>query len=64
MHRRTLPAARICPACNGFAVAAVTTGARHRDGTRVTIRVCCPACQGDGHAPAWLADPTPARAGR
>ncbi|MCX4235514.1 hypothetical protein [Streptomyces ortus] len=46
--------ARICRACDGFAAAVITTGTRHRDGTRVTLRVTCPACQGTGHT-------TPAR---
>ncbi|MEU8725672.1 hypothetical protein [Streptomyces antimycoticus] len=41
---------RRCPACDGFPVAAITTGARHRDGSRVTIRVTCPSCRGTGHA--------------
>ncbi|MEU7371831.1 hypothetical protein AB0B92_40920 [Streptomyces hygroscopicus] len=45
-HART----RRCPACDGFPTVSVTTGARHRDGSRVTIRVTCPACQGTGHA--------------
>ncbi|MFB7113794.1 hypothetical protein [Streptomyces sp. NPDC056291] len=44
---------RICRDCDGFAAVAITTGARHRDGTRATVRVTCPACQGTGHtAPA------------
>ncbi|MFF4958053.1 hypothetical protein [Streptomyces sp. NPDC001222] len=38
----------ICRDCDGFASAAVATGARHRDGSRVTIRVVCAACQGSG----------------
>ncbi|MCD9593519.1 hypothetical protein [Streptomyces sp. 8ZJF_21] len=44
-----------CPACGGFSSVAVTTGARHFDGSRVTIRVTCPGCKGVGTA-------TPARA--
>ncbi|WP_416754452.1 hypothetical protein ACMAVT_12225 [Streptomyces sp. FW42] len=35
---------RVCRDCDGFATAAITTGTRHRDGTRVT----CPACKGTG----------------
>lgn len=37
-----------CHKCDGFPVVAVTTGTRHRDGTRATTRVTCPACQGTG----------------
>ena len=37
---------RVCHDCDGFATAAITTGTRHRDGTRVTLRVTCPACKG------------------
>ncbi|MCQ8830525.1 hypothetical protein [Streptomyces malaysiensis] len=54
-HAHTRP----CPACGGFPVAAVTTGARHRDGSRVTIRVTCPACHGRGYALVQVADSTP-----
>ncbi|MEU8527894.1 hypothetical protein AB0C77_20230 [Streptomyces sp. NPDC048629] len=39
----------VCRACDGFAIAAITTGTRHRDGTRVTLHVACPACRGLGH---------------
>ncbi|MEV0222735.1 hypothetical protein [Streptomyces sp. NPDC050704] len=42
----------ICSHCDGFPVAAITTGARHRDGSRQTIRVACPACHGTGTVPA------------
>ncbi|MET8114321.1 hypothetical protein [Streptomyces prasinus] len=48
MPQRT-PAARVCRACDGFPVVAVTTGTRRTDGTRATLRVTCPACQGTGH---------------
>ncbi|MFF5024220.1 hypothetical protein ACFY2J_08210 [Streptomyces collinus] len=41
---------RVCRACDGHATAHITTGARHRDGTRVTLRVTCPACKGTGTA--------------
>ncbi|MFF8573142.1 hypothetical protein ACF06L_18210 [Streptomyces sp. NPDC015408] len=41
---------RVCRDCDGFPVVAITTGTRHQDGTRVTLRVTCPACQGTGHA--------------
>lgn len=54
------PTARICRACDGFAAVAITTGTRHRDGTRAVLRVTCPACHGTGHThPAALV-----RAGR
>ncbi|MFF1638403.1 hypothetical protein ACFVXA_12350 [Streptomyces sp. NPDC058246] len=42
------PDTRVCPDCNGFASVAVTTGARHRDGSRVTLRIDCRACKGAG----------------
>nr|WP_320775545.1 hypothetical protein [Streptomyces sp. CRN 30] len=43
------PVTRVCRACDGFATAVITTGARHRDGTRATRRLSCPACKGTGH---------------
>ncbi|MFJ7229774.1 hypothetical protein ACIQVF_09540 [Streptomyces tendae] len=47
---------RVCRDCDGFATAAITTGTRHRDGSRATLRITCPACKGTGHtAPAALA---------
>ncbi|CAL9410316.1 hypothetical protein SUDANB106_01655 [Streptomyces sp. enrichment culture] len=42
---------RNCRDCDGFAAVAITTGTRHRDGSRVTVRVACPACQGAGTTP-------------
>jgi hypothetical protein len=39
----------LCRECDGFPVVAITTGTRHDDGTRVTLRVACRACQGTGH---------------
>ncbi|GAA3771301.1 hypothetical protein [Streptomyces chiangmaiensis] len=49
------PNTPVCRDCDGFAAVAITTGTRHRDGTRVTLHVTCPACQGTGHtAPAHL----------
>jgi RNase P subunit RPR2 len=42
-----VPNTRVCRDCDGFATAAITTGARHRDGTRVT----CRACEGTGRVP-------------
>ncbi|MFI7137565.1 hypothetical protein ACIBQ5_07295 [Streptomyces massasporeus] len=41
---------RVCRHCDGFCVVAITTGGRHRDGSRVLFRVVCRACQGTGHA--------------
>jgi hypothetical protein len=52
----------VCGHCDGFPVVAITTGARHRDGTRMTIRVVCPVCTGTGHSNAPAA--VLARAGR
>ncbi|EKX61155.1 hypothetical protein PV416_31525 [Streptomyces ipomoeae] len=46
-HAQNTP---VCRDCDGFATAAITTGARHHDGTRATLRVVCPVCQGTGHA--------------
>ncbi|KOT96458.1 hypothetical protein ADK87_23130 [Streptomyces sp. NRRL F-4711] len=40
--------ARICRDCDGFPMVAITTGTRHTDGTRVTLRITCPTCQGTG----------------
>ncbi|CAL9315925.1 hypothetical protein SUDANB51_02767 [Streptomyces sp. enrichment culture] len=46
----------VCRHCDGFCVVAITTGGRHRDGSRVLLRVVCHACQGTGHAvPASIA---------
>ncbi|MFE7646455.1 hypothetical protein [Streptomyces phaeoluteigriseus] len=53
-HARNTP---VCRDCDGFAAVAITTGARHLDGTRATLRITCPTCKGTG--PAHLA-----RAGR
>ncbi|GGX93013.1 hypothetical protein [Streptomyces anandii] len=48
MPRNTLTS-RVCRDCDGFASVAITTGTRHRDGTRATLRVTCPTCKGTGH---------------
>ncbi|NED74084.1 hypothetical protein G3I51_17405 [Streptomyces sp. SID9944] len=48
-HAKT---ARVCRDCDGFAAVAITTGTHHRDGTRATLRVTCPTCQGTGCVPA------------
>ena len=39
----------VCRDCDGFATAAIDTGTRDDDGSRVTLRVDCPACHGTGH---------------
>jgi DnaJ-class molecular chaperone len=44
------PSPRVCRDCDGFPIVAITTGTRHHDGTRATLRVTCPTCQGSGHA--------------
>ncbi|MFC9283505.1 hypothetical protein [Streptomyces collinus] len=44
--------ARVCRDCDGHATAHITTGTRHRDGTRLTLRIACPACKGSGTVPA------------
>ncbi|WP_405964298.1 hypothetical protein OG713_27450 [Streptomyces sp. NBC_00723] len=46
-HARNTP---VCRDCDGFAAATITTGTRHTDGTRVTLRVTCPTCKGTGSA--------------
>lgn len=46
---------RVCRDCDGFATVAITTGTRHSDGSRATLRVACPSCKGTGDtAPAAL----------
>ncbi|MGW9171424.1 hypothetical protein [Streptomyces decoyicus] len=39
----------VCPACDGFPAVAITTGSRHRDGSRATVQATCPSCKGTGH---------------
>ncbi|MDX2643113.1 hypothetical protein PV341_05910 [Streptomyces sp. PA03-1a] len=48
MAHPTPPPARICPACDGFASAAITLGGRDRHGHLRTLTVHCPACRGVG----------------
>ncbi|MEU6817781.1 hypothetical protein [Streptomyces sp. NPDC046860] len=43
------PAPRLCRDCDGFAAVVITTGTRTPDGTRATLTVLCPTCQGTGH---------------
>ncbi|WP_405657261.1 hypothetical protein [Streptomyces sp. RK9] len=38
----------VCHHCGGFPVVVITTGTRHLDGSRRTLRVICKACQGTG----------------
>ncbi|MDF3300576.1 hypothetical protein [Streptomyces tropicalis] len=52
MTHPTPPRARICPACDGFASAAITLGGRDRHGHLRTITAHCPTCHGTGTAPA------------
>ncbi|MGY0069771.1 hypothetical protein ACWZEH_23885 [Streptomyces sp. QTS137] len=39
---------RVCRDCDGFPIVAITTGTRHTDGTRTTLRTACPTCWGTG----------------
>jgi DnaJ-class molecular chaperone len=56
-----VPNRPVCHHCDGFPVVSITIGAQHHNGSRVLLRVICPACQGTGHtAPA----PVLVRAGR
>ncbi|MDX3747287.1 hypothetical protein [Streptomyces sp. AK08-02] len=43
-----VPNTPICRDCDGFATAAITTGTRNANGSRVTVTVACPACNGTG----------------
>ncbi|MCZ0206604.1 hypothetical protein OZK63_14405 [Streptomyces sp. UMAF16] len=46
-------ASRVCSDCDGQATATITTGTRNADGTRATLSIDCPTCNGTGHtAPA------------
>ncbi|HCA88350.1 MAG TPA: hypothetical protein DEQ61_24555 [Streptomyces sp.] len=48
MAESTAPRTPRCFNCDGFPVVAVTTGRRHRDGSRETASAACPACRGTG----------------
>ncbi|MFE9013770.1 hypothetical protein [Streptomyces cyaneofuscatus] len=50
MAHHSTPRARICPACDGFASAAITLGGRDHHGNLRTITAHCPACNGTGIA--------------
>ncbi|WP_327392957.1 MULTISPECIES: hypothetical protein [unclassified Streptomyces] len=62
MAQPTPARARRCRDCDGFPVVHITTGTRHRDGSRATLRVTCRACHGTGTY--RTAAPAAARAGR
>ncbi|WP_449350904.1 hypothetical protein [Streptomyces shaanxiensis] len=42
------PNTPVCRDCDGFPAVAITTGTRNPDGTRTTLTVTCPTCQGSG----------------
>ncbi|WP_399883678.1 hypothetical protein ACGH7X_09665 [Streptomyces sp. BBFR51] len=48
----TAASPRICPNCDGFATAAVSSGDRDASGQLPTLAVDCPACHGAGTLPA------------
>jgi RNase P subunit RPR2 len=48
MTHLSTPAARICPNCDGFATAAITTGNRNARGHLHTLTIDCRACNGLG----------------
>ena len=52
MTHPTTPTPRICPHCDGFATAAITTGGRDRHGHLPTLTANCPVCHGHGTVPA------------
>jgi formate dehydrogenase maturation protein FdhE len=51
MMPQHVPNTPVCRNCDGFPVVAITTGGHHRDGSRVLLRVVCPACDGHGVRP-------------
>ncbi|MFF3872061.1 hypothetical protein [Streptomyces sp. NPDC001978] len=44
--------ARICPNCDGFAIAAISSGGRDARGHLHTLTVDCRVCSGAGTVPA------------
>ncbi|MFF0745729.1 hypothetical protein ACFYVL_35600 [Streptomyces sp. NPDC004111] len=62
MTHRPGPVTRVCPDCDGFPVVAITTGTRHRDGSRHVVPAICRTCHGTGTR--TLARPLPVPAGR
>ncbi|GHI06144.1 hypothetical protein AQI88_28740 [Streptomyces cellostaticus] len=55
MTDRAPAPARICPDCDGFASAAVTSGGRDARGHLHTISVDCQTCRGTGTVSARVA---------
>jgi RNase P subunit RPR2 len=51
-HPTTTPTPRICPNCDGFATATITTGSRDQHGHLPTLTIACRACNGLGTVPA------------
>ncbi|AZQ34839.1 hypothetical protein EJ357_16205 [Streptomyces cyaneochromogenes] len=47
----TTTTARICPNCDGFATAAISSGGRDARGHLHTLTVDCSACHGTGTLP-------------
>ncbi|MGP4014196.1 hypothetical protein [Streptomyces sp. 4N124] len=47
----TITNVRVCPNCDGFATAAVPSGARHEDGARALLHIDCGTCHGTGTVP-------------
>ena len=62
MTDRDQPKPRICPACDGFASAAITLGGRDNHGNLRTITAHCTTCHGTGTLPARAASLTGGRA--
>ena len=52
MTHPATPTPRICPNCDGFATAAITTGSRDQHGNLPTLTIACQACNGLGTVPA------------
>ncbi|MFJ9903889.1 hypothetical protein ACIRVK_13455 [Streptomyces sp. NPDC101152] len=50
--KATPASARICPNCDGFATAAISSGGRDTRGHLNTITVDCRVCSGTGTVPA------------
>ncbi|MFJ2636453.1 hypothetical protein ACIO6U_31495 [Streptomyces sp. NPDC087422] len=48
MPQHTHASGHVCGHCDGFPVVAITTGTRNPDGTRTTLIVNCPTCNGTG----------------
>ncbi|MGW6907962.1 hypothetical protein [Streptomyces sp. NPDC054940] len=55
MTDRVHAPARICPDCDGFASAAVTSGGRDSHGHMRTLTVQCQTCRGTGTVSARVA---------